>query len=121
MANKSNSKDTALPKKAAGKPVSKAMLKSTRPVPLTLDAAVAKTKRLPKSDGRGSAPVKGSNGSAPAKSRTAPANRAQPKSVSREEIALRAYFLGINRRNQGLAGDEHQDWLDAEIQLSAGV
>ena len=34
-----------------------------------------------------------------------------------EDVALRAYFIAEKRRQDGLPGDEHQDWLEAERQL----
>jgi hypothetical protein len=45
-------------------------------------------------------------------------------SFTHEDIALRAYFIAEKRRSQGLSGDEHQDWIEAERQLlveSAGT
>ena len=63
--------------------------------------------------------------------KTAKTSAAKPKraaksapSFTREDVALRAYFLSEKRRNQGLPGDEHQDWIEAERQLlmeSAGT
>ncbi len=52
---------------------------------------------------------------------------AKPKRVTRpkapiitsDDIALRAYFIAEKRRSQGLPGDEHQDWVEAERQLAA--
>src|SRR5438105_14951776 len=38
---------------------------------------------------------------------------------SNDDIALRAYFIAEKRRNRGIPGDEHQDWLEAERQLRA--
>jgi len=38
---------------------------------------------------------------------------------SREDIALRAYFISEKRRHHGLPGNEHQDWIEAERQLLA--
>jgi hypothetical protein len=32
---------------------------------------------------------------------------------------LRAYFISEKRRNLGLPGNEHHDWLEAERQLAA--
>jgi Protein of unknown function (DUF2934) len=32
---------------------------------------------------------------------------------------LRAYFISEKRRNEGLPGDDQQDWLEAERQLKA--
>ena len=36
-----------------------------------------------------------------------------------DDIALRAYFIAEKRQTQGLPGDEHQDWVEAERQLAA--
>jgi hypothetical protein len=36
---------------------------------------------------------------------------------TRDDIALRAYFISEKRRAHGLPGDEHQDWVEAERQL----
>lgn len=38
-------------------------------------------------------------------------------SVTTEDIALRAYFIGEHRRNRGLPGDPESDWYEAERQL----
>jgi hypothetical protein len=35
-----------------------------------------------------------------------------------EQIQLRAYFISEQRRNIGIAGDEHSDWVRAEKELS---
>lgn len=40
-------------------------------------------------------------------------------SIEPSEIALRAYFISERRRNEGLPGDEHQDWIQAHEQLLA--
>jgi hypothetical protein len=40
-------------------------------------------------------------------------------SFAHEDVALRAYFLSEKRRSQGLPGNEHQDWVEAERQLLA--
>ena len=37
---------------------------------------------------------------------------------SREQVALRAYFIGEHRRSLGIAGDETSDWVRAEQELS---
>jgi hypothetical protein len=37
---------------------------------------------------------------------------------SREEVALRAYFIAERRRSLGIAGDETSDWVQAEQELS---
>lgn len=48
------------------------------------------------------------------------ARTTKPKApaYTRDDVALRAYFISEKRRNQGLPGDEHQDWLEAERQLA---
>jgi len=38
---------------------------------------------------------------------------------TQEDVALRAYFISEKRRSNGLPGDEHQDWLEAERQIKA--
>jgi len=37
---------------------------------------------------------------------------------TRDDVALRAYFISEKRRANGLPGDEHQDWLEAERQIA---
>ncbi len=56
------------------------------------------------------------------KSNPKPKRASQPRAskapvIKAEEVALRAYFISENRRQQGLPGDEHQDWLEAERQV----
>ena len=55
----------------------------------------------------------------PAKAVAAPKRTAKAPAYTNDDIALRAYFIGEKRRNHGLHGDEHQDWLEAERQLFA--
>ncbi len=38
---------------------------------------------------------------------------------TREDVALRAYFIAEKRHTHGLPGNEHLDWLEAERQLAA--
>jgi hypothetical protein len=38
-------------------------------------------------------------------------------SVTTDEIALRAYYIGERRIRLGLGGDSESDWLEAERQL----
>jgi len=40
---------------------------------------------------------------------------------SKEQVALRAYFIGERRRSLGIAGDETSDWVQAEQELSEDV
>ena len=56
-----------------------------------------------------------------AKAAPAPATPAAPSvpTFTREDVALRAYFISEKRRHHGLPGDEHQDWVEAERQLLA--
>lgn len=56
-----------------------------------------------------------------AKRTTKPKAPAAPilPAYSREDVALRAYFISEKRRAHGLHGDEHQDWVEAERQLVA--
>jgi len=45
-----------------------------------------------------------------------PQNQSQLKPTF-EQVRLRAYFISEQRRNAGVGGDEHQDWLRAEREL----
>ena len=47
------------------------------------------------------------------------ADSATPVSISSEDIALRAYYLGEQRAKLGLPGDSANDWIEAERQLKA--
>jgi hypothetical protein len=38
-------------------------------------------------------------------------------SVTTEDIAIKAYYLGERRRHLGLPGDPESDWLQAEREL----
>lgn len=51
----------------------------------------------------------------------APAKTTKPKApaYTLDDVTLRAYFISEKRRAEGLPGDEHQDWLEAERQLAA--
>jgi hypothetical protein len=56
-----------------------------------------------------------------AKRTTKPKTPAAPSvpAYTREDVALRAYFISERRRSHGIHGDEHQDWIEAERQLLA--
>lgn len=43
--------------------------------------------------------------------------KAKQVSITYEDIALRAYFIGQDRTNAGLPGNSEGDWLEAERQL----
>ena len=51
--------------------------------------------------------------------RTAKAPAPAKPRYTREDVALRAYFISEKRRAHGLPGDEHQDWIEAERQILA--
>jgi hypothetical protein len=38
---------------------------------------------------------------------------------TQDDIALRAYFIAEKRQKDGLQGDAHSDWIEAERQLRA--
>ncbi len=63
---------------------------------------------------------------APAKKEAKPAaKKAAPKaktapSPSLDEIAQAAYLIYRRRIEQGLPGDSHSDWVEAEKQLTGG-
>ncbi len=63
---------------------------------------------------------------AAAKSAAKPKKPAVPKrtvpsaaAISSDDIALRAYFIAERRQQEGIHGDEHSDWIEAERQLRA--
>jgi hypothetical protein len=58
-------------------------------------------------------------GTAAAKKSAKPAKQRIVPSISTDDVALRAYFIAEKRHAQGLPGDEHQDWIEAERQLQA--
>jgi hypothetical protein len=79
------------------------------------------------------APVKAASAPAPAEPKPPkPAPKAKPvvkkaapkkaapetPAYTRDDVALRAYFISEKRRANGLPGDEHQDWLEAERQIA---
>ncbi|HEV7401986.1 MAG TPA: DUF2934 domain-containing protein [Chthoniobacteraceae bacterium] len=44
---------------------------------------------------------------------------AAPKTVTDEEIAVRAYLIAEHRHQHGIWGEPHLDWIEAERQLKA--
>jgi hypothetical protein len=57
-----------------------------------------------------------------AKAKKRPVKKAAPKkkpAYTREDIALRAYFIAEKRHAHGLPGNEHLDWVEAERQIAA--
>ena len=53
--------------------------------------------------------------------KTTKRSAAKPKAppFSREDVALRAYYIGENRQKYGLPGNSSTDWIEAERQLNA--
>jgi hypothetical protein len=49
----------------------------------------------------------------------AKAPAAKKPAYTTDDVALRAYFIAEKRLTDGLPGDEHQDWIEAERQLAA--
>ena len=49
----------------------------------------------------------------------APKKAASLGKISQDDIALRAYYIGEERRRTGTPGSSHGDWLEAECQLRA--
>jgi hypothetical protein len=43
----------------------------------------------------------------------------KPPAFTQNDVALKAYYISEKRRSEGLPGDEHQDWLEAERQIAA--
>lgn len=65
------------------------------------------------------APAKSAKPPAPKLRRASKAKAARNGAITTDDIALRAYFIAEKRRLNGLSGDEHNDWLEAERQLLA--
>ena len=65
--------------------------------------------------------AKTSPGKAPASDAKKPEKTRGPAKggFTREEIALRAYFIAEKRQQTGASGDETSDWVEAERQLRA--
>ena len=49
----------------------------------------------------------------------AAAKTAPVVTYSQEDVALRAYFICEDRHRNGIAGDSHSDWIEAERQIKA--
>jgi hypothetical protein len=83
---------------------------------LAVQAVLTRPKRATKSP----APAKVGKSPRPAADTGAGASKKKSApGFTRDEIALRAYFIAEKRRARGLPGDEHQDWIEAERQLAA--
>ena len=74
----------------------------------------------PNGDGAAGAPAKSAAKKKPASkgSKTSKtATKVKAVSFSTDDIALRAYFISESRSRNGIPGDSHSDWLEAERQL----
>jgi len=98
---------------ATSKPVKTA--KSAKPATKPA-AAKAPAKKAAAASKSASKPAKPAPVPAAAPAKTA--KPAQP-TVSRDEIALRAYYIGERRQTMGWPGDSSSDWIEAEAQLVA--
>ncbi len=105
--NETNSKPVVPTAAAPSTPATPAPTKRAVKPAATKSKTVAKTPKAPTS-------VKAKHTTKP----KAPVAPAAP-SYTHEDVALRAYFIAEKRRSQGIHGDEHQDWLEAERQLLA--
>jgi len=79
-------------------------------------AAKATTTKRPAARKTVAAPAKQAQPTAP-KARRASKPAARGAAITGEDIALRAYFIAEKRRHNGLSGDEHHDWIEAERQI----
>jgi hypothetical protein len=90
-------------------PVTAAGSKTTPP------AKAATTAPKPKK----AAASKTTTAKATAKKGTASAEKVAKITI--EQIQLRAYFIAERRKNQGIAGDEASDWIQAERELQSEI
>lgn len=88
----------APPKPAAAKPA-RAAAKPVKAAP-TATKTAAKPIKLTSSRKKAAAP-------------------AAPRVITYEEINVRAYLISEHRRNHGIWGEPHLDWIEAERQLQA--
>ena len=65
------------------------------------------------------APAKAAKAAAPKPKRATKPTASKAPTFGTDDVALRAYFIAEKRRTDGLLGDEHHDWLEAERQLLA--
>jgi hypothetical protein len=115
------SKDTTAPRRAV-KSTPKGKTNGSNPVAEALTESIgsaAPSKRRPRQVALTSLPV--AEPPAPRRRATAQKKLGAPRvaasSFTASDVALRAYFLSEKRRMNGLPGDEHQDWIEAERQL----
>jgi hypothetical protein len=127
MAKKPNPpKPAAKVSSAAPTPVKKAA--TVKPAPIaTPPAPVAPVAKAAAANGKNpvtpktAAPAKNAVKALPPKKtpKTAAPTTRQRLPISTEDIALRAYFIAEKRQAHGIHAEPHQDWLEAERQLTA--
>ncbi|EDY20412.1 hypothetical protein CfE428DRAFT_2336 [Chthoniobacter flavus Ellin428] len=103
-----------MPKKTDSTPKSVAPAAAT---PEVSTPAPAPVKRAIKAAPKTKNGVKKPKAPAAKAKRTTKITAPKVSSFTREDVALRAYFISEKRRHHGIPGDEHQDWLEAERQL----
>jgi hypothetical protein len=111
---------TTKPAKRAAKTAAKEPA-ANRAAPASLEPAESPALiEKPKRNAKAPAPRTASAAPNPAASRRAGAGTtAKTPSFTQSDIALRAYFISEQRRSTGAAGNEQQDWIEAERQLQA--
>ncbi len=82
-------------------------------------AVKATTTKPPAARKGTAAPAKQTKPAPPKAQRATKPKAVKGAGVTAEDIALRAYFIAEKRRHNGLHGDEHHDWIEAERQLRA--
>ena len=85
----------------------------------TKKAAPAKRAAKPSAAKQPAAEKKAATRPKPSAAKPAAKPAAKAPGFTTDDIALRAYFIAEKRRQNGLPGDEHHDWLEAERQLLA--
>ncbi len=108
---KSKPAASAAPAKSATPSPAAVPAKPTPTVPVVPAPAA---KRAPKP-----AAVKPKKVAAKGKSAANKSPTPKPAAYTRDDVALRAYFIAEKRQAHGLPGDEHQDWVEAERQLAS--
>jgi hypothetical protein len=108
MDEKTNKKRVTAQKQAVQKKAEVSESVSAEPaVPVPVSIEAKKVKRSTKTESKSTA-----------KKPAATGPRSDQMQPTFEQIQLRAYFISEHRRERGIAGNEHQDWLTAEQELS---
>src|SRR4051812_40056735 len=116
MAKKTDTKSKPSAAPAAPAKPAAAPANAAAPVKPAAIAALAKTAKPAR---KPAAAKKKKPVAAPKAKAAAPRLAKLAAPYTRDDIALRAYFIAEKRQTHGLHGDEHQDWIEAERQLAA--